>query len=102
MSAELVDPFATPRERLKTSDMRADINGRIAVSTQNDPPLCPQLVQKTLEELARAADDSAIVELAAWARWLLEELHHRAVSGVPYDEPREPAWAFDSERRLPR
>lgn len=108
MSADLVDPFAThePREHLKTSDMRKDINARIALSSQNDPPLCPQLVRKTLDELAQAAEgsdpalDATPVEV--WARWLLEQLHHRAVTGIPYDEAAEPAWSLDSERRMPR
>lgn len=102
MSAELVDPFATPTpERLKTSDMRADINARIALSSQNDPPLLPQLLQKTLEALDEATDDESVA-LASWARWLLEQLHHRAVSGVPWGEVEEPAWSLDSERWLPR
>lgn len=98
MSAELVDPFATPDpKRLKAIDMRADINARITVYQQNDPPLLPQLIQKTLEELLVRADGDP------WARWLLEELHHRAVSGVPYDEPAETAWSLDPEpRHLPR
>jgi hypothetical protein len=100
MSAELVDPFAT--QRLKVADMREDINARIAVSQQNDPPLCPQLVQKTLTELARAAEEPVQDALTLWARWLLEQLHHRAVDGIPYGEPAEPDWSLDSEeRRIP-
>lgn len=97
MSAELVDPFAVPAEQLKAADMCVDITSRIATSQQNDPPLLPQLVQKTLEELlARAEGDP-------WARWLLEELHHRAVTRVPFGEPAEPAWSLDSEERhVPR
>lgn len=99
MSAELVDPFATPTpERLKTVDMRADINARIALSSQNDPPLLPQLLQKTLAALDEATDDESVA-LASWARWLLEQLHHRAASGVPYDEPAEPAWSLDPDPR---
>lgn len=102
MSAELVDPFATPDpERLKAIDMRADINGRIALSSQNDPPLLPQLLQKTLEALDEATDDESVA-LAGWARWLMEELHHRAVSGVPWGEAEEPAWAFDRPEPLYR
>ena len=107
MSAELVDPWADPPpERLKTADMRKDINGRIAISSQNDPALCPQLVQKTLRALQQAADDEgalSVCELSVWARWLLEQLHHRAVTGVEYDEPQEPAWSLDpQEREVPR
>lgn len=104
MSTELVDPFATPpRERLKAIDIRADINARIAISSQNDPPLCPQLVQKTLAELARAVDDPVQDALSLWARWLLEQLHHRAVTGVEFGEQTEPAWSLDpQEREVPR
>ena len=99
MSAELVDPWADPPpERLKTADMRKDINGRIAISSQNDPALCPQLVQKTLHELDAATDDESEA-LRGWARWLLEQLHHRAVSGIEYDEPQEPAWSLDPQER---
>lgn len=101
MSAELVDPFAPTRDRLKTSDMRADIDGRIALSSQNDPPLCPQLVQKTLAELALAAEDPNQVGASVFARWLLEQLHHRAVDGIPYGEPQEPAFSLDPDPRVP-
>lgn len=99
MSAELADP-----QRISTADLRADITGRIAVSSQNDPPLCPQLVQKTLAELAKEADSALPVwSASAFARWLLEELHHRAVDGIPYGEPQEPAWSLDpSPRHIPR
>ena len=102
MSAELVDPFATPpRERLKTADMCDDITARLLNSEQVDPPLFPQLVQKTLRELRRAADDGTPDALAAWARWLLEQLHHRAISGVSYNEPSEPDWSLDPDPRVP-
>ena len=103
MSAELVDPFATPpRERFKTADMCEDITARLLNSEQNDPPLYPELVQRCLGELKRAADDAVDVALARWARWVLEQLHHRAVSGVSYDEPTEPDWSLDSGRTSPR
>lgn len=93
-----VEPATPPREQLKTSDMRAEINARIAVSSQNDPPLCPQLVQKTLLELAKEADAEVPTwSASAFARWLLEQLHLRAVDGVPYDEPREPDWSLDPD-----
>lgn len=99
MSAELVDPFAPIRAQLKASDMREDISARIALSQQNDPPLCPQLVQKALDEIARAADEPTQDALTLWARWLLEQLHHRAVDGIPFGEPAEPDWSLDAEPR---
>ena len=99
--AELVDPFApSPRERFKTADMCQAITARLLNSEQDDPPLYPELVQRCLGELKRAADDAVDPALARWARWLLERLHHRAVSGVPYGEPAEPDWSLDPEPRL--
>ena len=101
MNAELVDPFATP-ERLKTADMCEDITARLQRAQYDDAPLYPQLMQKVLHELRRAADGVARPDLDLWARALLEQLHHRAVTGVQWDEPQEPTWSLDSERRLPR
>lgn len=99
MSTELVDPFAPPpRERFKTADMCKEITDRLLASEQDDPPLFPQLVQKTLRELRRAADDEMQWALSAWARRLLEQLHHRAVSGIPYGELSEPDWSLDPDR----
>ena len=99
MSAELVDPFATPpRERFKTADMCDDVTARLLNSEQDDPPLYPELAQRCLGELKRAADDAVDVALARWARWLLEQLHHRAVSGVSYGEPSEPDWSLDPDQ----
>ena len=103
MSAELVDPFSTPPpERLKTADMCEDITARLQRAQYDDAPLYPQLMQKALQELARAADDPVPHALTHWARWLLEQLHHRAVTGVQWDDEQEPAWSLDSERGLPR
>lgn len=100
MSAELVDPFATP-ERLKPADMCEDITARLPLD-RFDPTLLTQLVNKTLHELRRAADGELRGPLDLWARALLEQLHHRAVTGVEFDEPREPAWSLDSEWEVPR
>lgn len=107
MSAELVDPFATPhepriRDRGSAVDLHADINVHLALSYVNDPPLCAELVQKALRELACVADGEPQDGLARWAQWLMEELHRRAVGGIPYGEPQEPDWSLDPERRLPR
>ena len=100
MNAELVDPFATP-ERLKTADMCEDITARLQRAQYDDAPLYPQVVQKVLHELAREANSARPMwSASAFARDLLEQLHHRAVSGVEYDELQEPAWSLDSERSL--
>ena len=103
MSAELVAPFAPPpRDRFKTADMCEDITARLLNSEQDDAPLYPELVQRCLGELKRAADDAVDPALTRWARWLLEQLHHRAMSGVSYGESAEPDWSLDSERTVPR
>ncbi len=94
-------PPAT-RERFKTADMCEDITARLQNSEQEDPPLYPELVQKTLQELKRTADDELQDALAIWARWLLEQLHHRAVSGVSFGEPSEPDWSLDPDREVRR
>jgi inhibitor of KinA sporulation pathway (predicted exonuclease) len=101
VSAELVDPFATPPpDRLKTADMCEDITARLQRAQYDDAPLYPQLMQHVLRELARESDPRK--QHSRWARALLEQLHHRAVTGVQWDEPQEPDWSLDSERRLPR
>lgn len=101
MSADLVDPFATPEpERVTTCDMCDAITYKVR-NSRNDPELLPQLIQRTIRELRRAADDETQDGvLTIWARWLLTDLWHRAESGVPYGEPREPADSLDSERGL--
>ena len=97
-----MDPFAPPpRERFKTADMCDEITARLLNSEQDDPPLYPELVQRCLGELKRVADDAVDPALTRWARWLLEQLHHRAVSGVSYSEPTEPGWSLDPDPRVP-
>lgn len=104
MSAELVDPFATLEpERLKPEDMCEDITARLQRSQYDDRTLYPQLLAKTLHELRRAADGVARPDLDLWARALLEQLHHRAVTGVEFGEQEaEPAWSLDGPRGGPR
>lgn len=104
MSAELVDPFATHEpERLKPEDMCEDINARLLRSQYDDRTLYPQLLAKTLHELRRAAEGDDLRDGDLWARWLLEQLHHRAVTGVEFGEQEaEPAWSLDCERGGPR
>lgn len=98
-----VDPWLMPAsvpERLKVADMRQDINARLTYSQYDDPTLYPQLVAKTLHELGVAAEGQPQDGIAIFARTLLELLHHRAVSGVSYNEaPAEPDWSLDPEER---
>lgn len=99
MSAELVDPFATP-ERPVWSDqalneMVEGICYWIVWTKREDPAeLSRDLVRKAVHELRHAPD-------RAWAGEVLEHLWHRAETGAAYswsDEPREPAWSLDSDR----
>ena len=102
MSAELVDPFATPK-RTVWSDQALDemaeaIRARMVWGLRNDPDLVEDVARKALHEIRNAPDQ-------AWAGGVLEQLWHRAESGVRYtwdEDPREPAWSLDPERRLPR
>lgn len=103
MSAELVDPFAPqPREQISPSDMHEDITARLRESHYNDPPLHAEMLQRLLMELKSVANDPYVDALTLWARRTLEQMHHRAVTGIPWGEPQEPADSLDSERRLPR
>lgn len=103
MSAELVDPFATPPKPAWSDqaldEMAEDVRRWIIWTRREDPAeLARDIVRKVLHELRQAPDQ-------VWAGGVLEQLWHRAGSGVPYswdDEPREPDWSLDPERRLPR
>lgn len=103
MSAELVDPFAL-RPTISKDDldvMVGDIHYHLIDARFDDPQLAPDLLNKALTELGRVATYQGTVD-AEWATGVLQQLHHRAVSGIPYNEPREPADFFDRDERLPR
>jgi hypothetical protein len=98
-----VAPATHEPERLKPEDMCEDITARLQRSQYDDRTLYPQLLAKTLHELQRAATAEHIDAVYVWSRWLLEQLHHRAVTGVEFAEQEaEPAWSLDSERGGPR
>lgn len=91
MSADLVDPFARPEPvhyQVNAYDMCDQITYKVRTSQDNDRELMPQLIQRTLQRLRQAADDGT-PEVAGFARWVLEDLWHRAETGVPYGEPRD-------------
>lgn len=94
MSADLVDPFARPEPvhyQVNAYDICDRITYKVRTSQDNDRELMPQLIQRTLQRLRQACDDGT-PEVRGFARWVLDDLWHRAVSGVPYSEPQEPVF----------
>ena len=84
----------------------ADIRSRVA-SWRNgelvDPPLQSELLAKALTKLGDAAAGQHLwaADVALFAEEVLEELHHRAVSGIPFGEPDERPYEYtlDAEER---
>lgn len=86
-------------------DVYADITGRMADWVNGeltDPPLQADLLKAALVELRDLADGGIVIdntgavhivhEAQAWAWQLLLALQRRAVTGVPFGEPAEPAY----------
>lgn len=102
VSAELVDPFATPQhEPLLTPDEWIAIRDEIHDRPWDDPSRFPELIVEALKTLGEIGLSNT-ADPARTATQCLRRLAYRAHTGVPYSEPREPAWSLDSERRLPR
>lgn len=59
---------------------------------------CLQVAMDALRDIACVTVETPEVT----ATQALRRIVQRAVSGVPFGEPQEPAWSLDSERRLPR
>jgi hypothetical protein len=49
-------------------------------------------MQTALSELGKAATNESLPGLSSWASRVLEHMWHRAVTGVPFGEPREYPW----------
>lgn len=96
--------------------MRADIQVRILDRTAGevtDPSLLPELLQKVLTEITAVASGATIkvdpfllIDCSAnpmglWAEALLCDLHQRAITGIPFGEPREPRFwdTLDTDER---
>ena len=100
MSAELVDPFATHEPDL-TAEEWQDIRDEIWSRPWDDPARFPDLLVeavKVLGEVGLGGDPFS----RRTATQCLRAMAYRAKTGVPFNEPQEPAWSLDSERRLPR
>ena len=101
MSAELVDPFATPHEPDLTADEWVAIRDEIWDKPWNDQHRFPDLLVEAVKVLGEIATGNT-PDPARTATQALRRMAYRAKTGVPYDEPQEPADSLDSERRLPR
>lgn len=100
MTAEWIDPFEPVIQQLSldtVDTMIGNIHADVARSEQNDPPLQAHLLSATLADLRAATQGTDAV--AVWAGHLLSALWHRSQSGVPSDEPAEPAWSLDPDPR---
>lgn len=87
-------PDLTPEEWL-------DIREEIWVGKLDDHALFPDcLVQavQTLGDLGMSGDP----QTRRTAAQCLRAMAYRAKTGVPFNEPVEPAWSMDSERTVPR
>lgn len=83
--------------------IRDDINTRIVESRYDDPQLLPDLLSFAMASLSLMATRQIthIGDSAGWASSVLLGMQSRAVSGIPYGEPEEPAWSLDAERPRP-
>lgn len=99
MSAELVDPFATPEQPMLTPEEWVAIRDEINERKFDDRALYPDLLAEALRTLGEIGMGNT-ADPAREATQCLRRLAYRAHTGVPYDEPREPAWSLDSERGL--
>lgn len=92
MSAELVDPFATPHEPDLTPDEWVAIRDEIHDRPWDDPARFPELLVEALKALGEIG-----LQGDPWSRRTatqsLRRMVYRAKTGVPYDEPREPNWS---------
>lgn len=80
--------------------MLTDIRTKVVDNRFEDDALSPDLLAKVLNELRAASQTTS--EVGLWAGNLLQALWHRAESGVPFNEPVEPAWSLDPELRVPK
>lgn len=106
MSAELVDPFATPIRAVWSKDALDQMESQLRyfMGQQDDSDLFPDIARKAVHDLHEAAT-TAGHPAGLFAGRLLEQLWHRAETRVPYawgEQEAEPAWSLDGERGGPR
>lgn len=99
MSAELVDPFATPHEPDLTPEEWLAIRDEITDKPWNDHhryPECLLEALKALGEVGLQGDPQS----RRTATQSLRRMAYRARTGVPFDEPQEPDWSLDADREF--
>ena len=95
-----MDPFTTHEPDLTAEEWQA-IRDEIWSRSWDDPARFPDLLVeavKVLGEVGLGGDPFS----RRTATHCLRSMAYRAKTGVPFNEPQEPAWSLDSERRLPR
>ena len=103
MSAELVDPFAPSHEPLLTMEEYTAIQADLHDSVWLDPTRYNECLQVAMEALRTIACVTVSTPPEVTATQALRRIVQRAVSGVPFGEPCEPAWSLDpQERHIPR
>lgn len=96
MSAELVDPFATPHEPDLTAEEWVAIRDEIHDRPWDDRTRFQDCLTEALKALGEVG-----LRGDPWSRrtatQALRRMVFRAHTGTPYDEPREPDWSLDPD-----
>lgn len=99
MSAELVDPFAPIHQPLLTHEEYAAIQADVEDSPWLDPTRFQECLDVAMDALRTIACVTVSTPPEVTATQALRRIVQRAVSGVPFGEPCEPAWSLDPEER---
>lgn len=103
MSAELVDPFAPIHEPLLTMEEYEDIKAELYQDAWMDPSRWSECLQVAMDALRTIACVTVSAPPEVTATQALRRIAGRAHSGVPFNEPCEPAWSLDPDpRHIPR
>lgn len=100
------DPWDLPtltHEPLLTMEEYEAIQSDVHDSPWNDPTRYAECLKLAMEALRTIACVTVSTPPEVTATQALRRIVQRAVSGVPFGEPCEPAWSLDPEpRRIPR
>lgn len=80
-----------------TPDEWVDIRNAIREYTFGDPSLLPDCLVEAVKVLGEIGTSNT-PNPARTATQCLRRLAYRAKTGVPFNEPSEPAWSLDSDR----